>query len=53
MYMDGRILKGISGFYYVDTKEGVVECKARGKFRKTIGKPIVGDLVELEVQPDG
>lgn len=53
MYMEGRILKGIGGFYYVDTKEGVVECKARGKFRKTIGKPIVGDLVELEVQADG
>ncbi len=53
MYMDGRILKGIGGFYYVDTTQGLVECKARGKFRKTIGKPIVGDLVELEVQPDG
>ena len=53
MYMDGRILKGIGGFYYVDTTQGLVECKARGKFRKTIGKPIVGDLVEFEVQPDG
>ena len=53
MYMDGRILKGIGGFYDVDTTQGLVECKARGKFRKTIGKPIVGDLVELEVQPDG
>lgn len=53
MYMNGRILKGIGGFYYVDTPQGVIECKARGKFRKTIGKPIVGDLVELEVQSDG
>ena len=45
MYMNGRILKGIGGFYYVDTPQGTIECKARGKFRKTIGKPIVGDLV--------
>ena len=46
MYMNGRILKGIGGFYYVDTPQGTIECKARGKVRKTIGKPIVGDLVE-------
>lgn len=51
--MNGRILKGIGGFYYVDTADGVIECKARGRFRKTIGKPIVGDLVTLELQPDG
>lgn len=51
--MKGRILKGIGGFYYVDTADGIVSCKARGKFRKTVGKPIVGDLVELEKQPDG
>lgn len=51
--MRGRILKGIGGFYYVDTADGIINCKARGKFRKTIGKPIVGDLVELEKQPDG
>lgn len=51
--MKGRILKGIGGFYYVDTADGIISCKARGKFRKTVGKPIVGDLVELEKQPDG
>ena len=50
---EGIILKGIGGFYYVDTPEGLIECKARGKFRKTVGKPIVGDRVQLEVQPDG
>lgn len=51
--MKGRILKGIGGFYYVDTPDGMVSCKARGKFRKTVGKPVVGDLVELEKQADG
>ena len=50
---EGIILKGIGGFYYVDTPEGLIECKARGKFRKTVGKPIVGDRVQLEMQPDG
>ncbi len=48
----GIIVKGIGGFYYVSTPEGVVECKARGKFRRTIGKPIVGDRVSLEIQPE-
>ncbi|MDY3618103.1 ribosome small subunit-dependent GTPase A [Agathobaculum sp.] len=49
----GIILKGIGGFYYVDTPDGLIECKARGKFRKTVGKPVVGDRVSLELQPDG
>ena len=30
---EGIILKGIGGFYYVDTPEGLFECKARGRFR--------------------
>ena len=42
----GTIIKGIGGFYYVDTADGVIECKARGKFRKTVGKPIIGDKVD-------
>lgn len=51
--MEGTILKGIGGFYYVDTAEGVIECKARGKFRRTVGKPVVGDRVRLQLQADG
>ena len=34
---EGIILKGIGGFYYVDTAGGLIECKARGRFRKTVG----------------
>ena len=49
---EGIILKGIGGFYYVDTAEGLIECKARGRFRKTVGKPIIGDRVMLEIQPE-
>ena len=53
MELTGTILKGIGGFYYVDTADGVIECKARGKFRKTVGKPVVGDHVTVGMQPDG
>lgn len=48
--MRGRIIKGIAGFYYVDTgKNGIYECKAKGIFRKDKQKPLVGDYVELAV----
>lgn len=50
---EGMIVKGIGGFYYVDTADGLIECKARGKFRKTVGKPMVGDRVQLALLPDG
>ncbi|MCD8300688.1 MAG: ribosome small subunit-dependent GTPase A [Clostridiales bacterium] len=46
----GRIIKGISGFYYVRTLgSDVYECKARGSFRNQGIKPLVGDMVEIEV----
>ena len=51
--MDGMILKGIGGFYYVRTDAGVIECKARGKFRKASEKPMIGDRVTIEIQDDG
>ena len=45
----GVIVKGIGGFYYVDTGEGVYECRARGKFRLKNITPLIGDHVEIEV----
>lgn len=48
--MEGKIIKGIGGFYYIKTKEGVIECKARGKFRHNDMKPIVGDDVRIKVE---
>ncbi|MGE4282622.1 MAG: ribosome small subunit-dependent GTPase A [Clostridia bacterium] len=45
----GVILKGIGGFYYVKTEQGIIECKARGKFRKDDVSPMVGDHVEIEI----
>ena len=48
--MQGKIIKGIAGFYYVNVVEfGVYECKAKGIFRKEKQKPLVGDNVEIEV----
>jgi len=48
--MQGKIVKGIAGFYYVHVVEsGVYECKAKGIFRKEKQKPLVGDNVEIEV----
>lgn len=48
--MVGYILKGIGGFYYVETSEGVFECKAKGKFRKEKLVPVAGDRVEITVR---
>lgn len=47
--MQGRIIKGIAGFYYVQTEAGIYECKAKGIFRKDKKKPLVGDYVEIKV----
>lgn len=48
--MQGKIIKGIAGFYYVHVAEsGIYECKAKGSFRNQKVKPLVGDDVRLEV----
>lgn len=46
--MRGTIYKGIGGFYYVMTGKGIVECKARGRFRKERIIPMIGDEVEVD-----
>ena len=48
--MQGKIVKGIAGFYYVHVVEsGLYECKAKGVFRKEKVKPLVGDMVEITI----
>lgn len=49
--MHGKIIKGIGGFYYVKTTEGVIECRARGVLRNLGMTPLVGD--EVVVRLDG
>lgn len=48
--MEGIIIKGIGGFYYIKTDEGIIESKARGKFRYNSLKPMVGDRVTIKVE---
>jgi ribosome biogenesis GTPase len=48
--MEGKIIKGISGFYYVYVKTfGLYECKAKGIFRNQKIKPLVGDNVTIDI----
>jgi ribosome biogenesis GTPase len=48
--MQGKIIKGIAGFYYVHVvHSGIYECKAKGVFRNKKIKPLVGDNVEIEI----
>ena len=48
--MQGKIVKGISGFYYVHVVEsGIYQCKAKGIFRQQKMKPLVGDDVEIDI----
>ena len=50
MKIDGIIIKGIGGFYYVEAADGIIyECKARGVFRKEKITPLAGDKVEISV----
>jgi ribosome biogenesis GTPase len=46
--MEGIVVKGIAGFYYVKTEDNVYQCKARGIFKKDGIKIAVGDLVNIE-----
>lgn len=48
--MQGKIVKGIAGFYYVNIEgKGIFECSAKGAFRNDKIKPLVGDDVTMEV----
>ena len=45
------VLKSIGGFYYIKTEDGtIIECKAKGKFRKLALSPLAGDIVETEYE---
>ena len=52
--MTGRIVKALSGFYYVDTGEGEpIPCRGRGRLRHQKATPLVGDRVEISSLDDG
>lgn len=50
---EGLIVKALSGFYYVETADGPITCRARGKFRLDGSSPLVGDRVIAERASDG
>lgn len=50
---EGIIVKGIGGFYYVESNGEIYECKARGSFRKERLTPLVGDCVEIKLDEKG
>ena len=50
--MEGLIIKGVGGLYYVKINDKVVECKARGKFRYDDLTPLVGDIVDISIEKD-
>lgn len=45
---EGKIVKALSGFYYVQHEEGVTQCRGRGVFRKNKVTPLVGDHVVFQ-----
>lgn len=48
--MEGKIVKALSGFYYVRTaNKALYECKAKGAFRNENITPLVGDDVTFDV----
>lgn len=47
--LEGIIIKGIGGFYYVEASDKIYECKARGVFRKSGIKPLAGDMVTISI----
>ncbi|MCR5214984.1 MAG: ribosome small subunit-dependent GTPase A [Eubacterium sp.] len=49
---EGIIIKGIDGFYFVDTQDTILKCKARGIFRKKGMVPLAGDRVRVSVNED-
>ena len=46
----GRIVRSLSGFYDVQTSEGLVTCRGRGVLRRTGESPLTGDLVQISVE---
>ena len=48
--LEGKIIKALSGFYYVQSDEMIYECRARGKFRNIDFKPLVGDEVVFQIE---
>lgn len=49
----GRIIKNFNGYYYVETDNGIVTCKIKGKMKQERFSAVTGDMVEFQKNPDG
>ena len=49
---EGKIIKALSGFYYVKDGTRIIECRGRGVFRNQNIVPLVGDLVVYQSEGD-
>ncbi len=50
--IEGIIVKGVGGFYYVKTEEDIIECRARGIFREENLTPLIGDKVLIRISDE-
>lgn len=50
--IEGIIIRGIGGFYYIKTSDGIVESRARGIFREQGITPLVGDKVKIRISDE-
>lgn len=50
--LEGIIVKGIGGFYYVKTEDEIIECRARGVFREENLTPLIGDKVRIRISDE-
>lgn len=50
--LEGRIIKGVGGLYFVKTTEGVIKSRARGVFRVEKTIPLIGDLVNIRISEE-
>ena len=50
--LTGRIVRSLSGFYDVQTEDGIITCRGRGSLRRTGESPLTGDIVTISVEKD-
>lgn len=48
--MTGRIVRSLSGFYDVQTEDGIITCRGRGSLRRKGDSPLTGDMAEITVE---
>lgn len=50
--LEGRIVKGVGGLYFIKTSEGIIKSRARGVFRVEKLTPLIGDLVSIRISEE-